>query len=145
MAGRTKADADLDRAAETVVSVLEETADLSTREVVTGRVRVSTRTESLDDVARAILKDQTVEVTRVAVGVRVDSAPPVRTEGDTTIIPVLEERLVVEKQLVLREELHVRRRTIETVVETPVTLRRQRAVVERYDEAGHMTNEEDHS
>ena len=127
------------------MSVLEETADLSTREVVTGRVRVSTRTESLDDVARAILKDQAVEVTRVALGVIVDSAPPVRTEGDITIIPVLEERLVVEKRLLLREELHVRRRTTETVVETPVTLRRQRVVVERYDEAGHMTKEEDHS
>ena len=143
MTRETESDTEPGRATQTVMPVLEEAATVSTREVVTGRVRVSTRTEVVDDVARAGLGWLAVEVTRVGVGTVVDRAPPVRTEGDTTIIPVLEEVLVVEKKLVLKEELRVRRSTVEDVVETPVTLRRQRAVVERYDQAGQPSNEED--
>jgi stress response protein YsnF len=55
----------------------------------------------------------------------------VRTEGDVTILPILEEVLVVEKRLVLKEELHIRRHLARENVEVPVTLRKERAVVER--------------
>jgi stress response protein YsnF len=47
-----------------------------------------------------------------------------------TIIPVLEEVLVVEKRLVLKREIRIRKRSSETV-EIPVSLRKQRAEVER--------------
>ena len=47
------------------------------------------------------------------------------------IVPVLEEVLVVQKQLVLKEELHIRRRVETEAVEVPVSLRKQRAIVER--------------
>ena len=61
----------------------------------------------------------------------VDEAPETRTEGGVTIVPVLEEVLFVEKRLVLKEELHIRRQATTETVEVPVTLRRQRAIVER--------------
>jgi stress response protein YsnF len=38
---------------------------------------------------------------------------------------------VVEKRLVLKEELHIRRSVTLENVEVPVTLRKQRAVIER--------------
>ncbi len=123
--------------------VFEEVATVSTRDVVTGRLRVSTHTDTVTEMARSVLDGEDVDVTRVPVGTPVDAAPPVRTEGDVTIIPVLEEVLVVEKRLVLKEEVHVRRRATRDVIETPVTLRRQRVVVERTDDAGHAANEED--
>jgi stress response protein YsnF len=63
----------------------------------------------------------------------VDAVPTVRTEGDVTIVPVLEEVLVVETKLVLKEEIHIRHRVETENVEVPVVLRRQRAVVERLD------------
>jgi hypothetical protein len=40
----------------------------------------------------------------------VETAPEIRTEGDVTIAPVVEKVFVVEKRLVLEEELHIRRR-----------------------------------
>ncbi len=61
----------------------------------------------------------------------VEVAPAVRTENDVVIVPVLEEVLVVQKQLVLKEELHIRRRIETEIVEVPVTRRKQRAIVER--------------
>ena len=68
--------------------------------------------------------DQVI-VERVAIGRVVDAMPEVRQEGDVTILPVVEEEVVVMRRLVLKEEVHIRRlRTIEHHVET-VTLREQ--------------------
>jgi uncharacterized protein (TIGR02271 family) len=116
--------------------IVEEEARIHKRAVSTGKVRVRTSVEFTEEIARANLEEQRVEITRVPVNRVVDKAPAVRTENDTTIIPVVEEVLVVEKQLVLKEELHVRRRVIEDQVEVPVPLRKQRAVVERLNAAG---------
>ena len=57
-----------------------------------------------------------------------------RHEGDVTIIPLIEEVLVVEKRLLLREEIRVSRR--KTTVNNPqvYTLRREDVQVERDDE-----------
>jgi stress response protein YsnF len=59
-----------------------------------------------------------------------------------TIVPVLEEVLVVEKRLVLKEELHIRRRVDTESVEVPVTLRKQRAIIEREAQDGSTANDE---
>ena len=114
----------------------EEVATIAKRDIHTGSVRVRTETETFDDIVRSTLRSGTVEVTRVTVDREVAEAPKIRTEGDVTVIPVLEEILVVEKRLVLKEEIHIRRITRSEDVEAAVTLRRQRAVIERLDAAG---------
>ena len=58
-------------------------------------------------------------------------------EGDTTIIPVVEEVVVVERRLVLREEIRVRKRRVEQAERVRVTLRQERADV------SHHTQEEE--
>src|SRR5215218_6344404 len=116
---------------EDVIPLVEETASVEKREIVTGRVRVRTVTDTLEELARADVQRETVEVTRVPIDRMVESAPEVRTEGDVTIVPNIEEVLVVEKRLVLKEELHIRRRVAAETVEVPVTLRKQRSIVER--------------
>jgi hypothetical protein len=45
----------------------------------------------------------------------------------------VEDVLVVEKRLVLKEELHVRRNTLTEDVEIPVELRKQRVEIERIE------------
>jgi stress response protein YsnF len=116
---------------EEVIPLVEETATVGKREVVTGRVRVQTVTDTVEELAHADVQRETVEVTRVPVDRVVETPPEIRTDGDVTILPVVEEVLVVEKRLVLKEELHIRRRIDTETVEVPVTLRKQRAVVER--------------
>jgi stress response protein YsnF len=113
------------------LQLVQETASVSAESVVTGRVRVSTETDVREEVARATLEGEVVDVVRVPVDRPVETMPAVRTEGDLTIVPVVEEVLFVEKRLVLKEEIHIRRRLTREVVEMPVKLRRQRAVVER--------------
>jgi uncharacterized protein (TIGR02271 family) len=122
--------------------LIAETARIDKRAVETGRVRVSTRTETVDEVLRETLRSDMVGVTRVPINrtLAEGEMPPVaREENGVTIIPVLEEILVVEKRLVLKEEVHIRQTTSGEAVEVPVTLRRQHAVVERVSEDGHVT------
>jgi len=116
---------------EEAIPIVEETVSVGKRQVVTGRVQVKTITDTIEELAHADMRREVVEVTRVPIDRMVESAPEIRTEGDVTIVPVLEEVLVVEKRLVLKEELHIRRSAETETVEVPVSLRKQRAVVER--------------
>jgi uncharacterized protein (TIGR02271 family) len=114
-----------------VIPVAEERLAWQKRTVETGRLRitkrVSTHVEEIDD----SLRQEAIEIERVAVNRPVDGPVPIRQEGDTLIVPVLEERVVVEKQLVLKEELHITKRRIESRQPRQVTLRREEVSVER--------------
>lgn len=111
-----------------VVPVVEEHASVSTRRVETGEVEIRASTRERLERVEAPLVVETVDVQRVPRNVVVDTMPAVRTEGDTTVIPVVEEELVVAKRLVLREEVHVTRRRTERryVAEVPVAAREVR-------------------
>ena len=122
------------------IPVIVESADISTRTVETGRVRVALSTETVATAVRETLHARHVVVDRVPVGrmLAEDEAPPgPREEGDTLVIPVVEETAVVVRRLVLREEVRLRLRTEEQPFETEVALRRQVATVERLPPAPH--------
>ena len=73
-----------------------------------------------------------VVVERVPINRPVEGAPPEpREENGMLVIPVLEEIAVVEKRLVLREEVRVTCRSTTTTDSRVVTLRREVADVER--------------
>jgi transposase len=85
--------------AEEIIPLVEETATVDKRQVVTGRVRVQTLTDTIEELAHAEVQRESVEVTRVPIDKVVETAPAIRTEGDVTILPIVEEVLVVEKRL----------------------------------------------
>ena len=115
------------------LQLVEERLAVAKRRVAGGTVRISTTTETVEELAEVELDRYRVEVTRMPVGRVVDEVPPARTEGQTTIVSVVEERFVVVKQLVLTEELHIRHVVEREVKREPVTLRRQRATVDRIE------------
>ena len=135
-------DASLATGSGDVLHVFEERVTVAKRRMSTGSVRVGTITETVETTAEADLERYRVEVTRVPVGRVVDVAPEARAEGDTTIISVVEEHLVLVKQLVLVEEVRIRHVIERETVSEPVTLRRQRAVVERLDLQGRTAPDE---
>ena len=97
----------------------------------TGRVHVSTQTHEREALIAEDLARERVEIETIPVGRRINAVPEVRQDGDTTIVPVVEEILVVERHLMLKEEIRIKRvRTIERHQET-VVLRHQEAVVTR--------------
>jgi uncharacterized protein (TIGR02271 family) len=116
---------------EVVIPVAEERPVIRTRKVETGRVRITKTVASHEEDIDEPLVEETVEVERVAIHRPVDQPPPVRYEGDTMIVPVFEETLVVEKRLVLKEELRITRRRAESRRPRRTTLRHEEVSVER--------------
>lgn len=89
--------------------------------------QVGTRTEHIEV---PLLRSE-FEIERVPIGRPVDEAPEAREEDGVTIIPVMEERLVLHKQLVLKEEIHLIRRQVTETYRDEVTLREEEVSVER--------------
>lgn len=113
------------------IPLIEESISIEKRVVETGRVQVRTFVDDEQVMLSEALAREIVDVERVAIGREVDVAPKVREEGEYLIVPVMEERLVVEKRLFLVEELRLRRTTVIVPVEAEATRRVMRAEVER--------------
>jgi uncharacterized protein (TIGR02271 family) len=122
-----------DAEATRTIPLLEERLAVGRRVVETGRVRVHLSTTTEDAVVREALRDERVEIKRVPVGREVAAAPAIREEEDgaVLVVPVLEEVLVVERRLVLKKELRIRRVSSRRTSEQTMPLRRQTATVER--------------
>jgi uncharacterized protein (TIGR02271 family) len=115
------------------IELAEEELRVGKREVERGRVVVRTRVEDRDEIAEAALRQEDVTVERVPIGRPVEAAPQVREEDGVLIVPVLEERLVVTTELVLKEEIRITKKSRTEMVREPVRLRSERVEVERLE------------
>jgi stress response protein YsnF len=116
---------------ETVIPLFEEAVSVSRRVVPTSRVQVSRVTHSHEHLVDELLERERVEVERVTIDKPIDHMPSVREEGDCLIFPVVEEVLKIERVLVLKEEVRLRRVKGTERYQERVTLRKQEAVVNR--------------
>lgn len=121
-----------------VLPVLREALNVDTRPMETGRVRLRKIVREQEELVDPPLWREEVVVERVSVNRVVEGTTPVRSEGDTLIIPLFEEVLVVEKRLLLKEEVHVTRRRVETHAPQRVPLRHEEVIVERVGHEGHQ-------
>jgi uncharacterized protein (TIGR02271 family) len=113
------------------IPLVEERLSVTKRQVESARVRVHVTVEERQEtVTEQLLRDE-LQIERVPKNVRVTEAPRVRLEGNTSIVPVVEEVVVVEKALVLVEEIHICRRSVAETAEIPVSLRTERASIDR--------------
>ena len=76
------------------------------------------------------LLHEEVDIERVPVDRIVDGPVAVRSEGDTIIVPVMEEVVVVQKQLKVVEEVHIRKRRTKRHDPQDVLLRKEMITVE---------------
>lgn len=120
-----------------VLPVAREEVHVGVRAVDTGRgVRIhKTVSEQAHRIEQTLLRDA-VSVTRVPVDkiVSLSEAPAARQEGDTWIVPILEEVLVVEKRLRIKEEVRITRSALAQPYSDTVVLRTEHVSVERFDE-----------
>jgi uncharacterized protein (TIGR02271 family) len=129
---------------ELVVPVVEEQLKIGRRAVDTGRtLRVRKVVEEVPGTLHEPVFRELVETRRVPVGRVLQEPVGTRQEGDVTIVPVLEERLVLRKELFLVEEVHISRRREVRESGEQVTLRRESVVIERFDPATQQWLSED--
>lgn len=114
-----------------VIPLVEERVSVGKETRLGDRVLVSTQTEAVQTSLAVELANVEVEVTRVPMNRKVDAMPEVLVEGDLTIVPVVEERIVVTRELYLVEEVHIRRTEHLETTEVPITTRRQTVSVQR--------------
>lgn len=114
------------------IPVIQEELVVGKKVIETGKVRiVKTVTEQQEMVDIPLVQEE-IHVERVAVNQYVDTPPPaIRYEGDVTIIPVVKEVLVVEKRLLLVEELRVTKTKVETNETQEVNVRSEDIKIER--------------
>jgi hypothetical protein len=77
------------------------------------RRAVETQTDGSEMNMDEPLYTEQASVERIAVNRIVDAYPQVREEGETTIVPVVEEVLVVQKRLMLKEEVRITRKRVQ--------------------------------
>lgn len=131
---RTAATAEHASSSQVTIPIAEEQLDVSVKRVPTSTVKVHVRTEASDELVDLPTTTEHVEVERVAINQLVDQVPPTRQEGPTLIIPVIEEVLVVEKRLRLREEIRITTKNQITNQPQHHKLRKQKADIERVSE-----------
>jgi uncharacterized protein (TIGR02271 family) len=116
---------------EPTILLQAEDLKVARRSVAGDTVRVETTTRTRDHHIDEPLSHNRVQVERVPIGRTVAAVPPVREEGDTTILPVVEEVIVVERRLILKEEVHIRRVQVADCHTETVTTREQTAEIHR--------------
>ncbi len=99
-------------------------------------VRIRVVTDEVETPVSVMLRTESLDVRRVPIDRFVDRVPDIREEDGVTIVPVVEEVVVTEVRLILKEELHVRRIATAREHRDVVTLRRQHAEVERLPSTG---------
>jgi uncharacterized protein (TIGR02271 family) len=113
------------------VPVVREQVHVGKRVRETGQVVVHIEPHVSREVVDVPLVEQDIDIQRVPVNRQVDKSSPPRQEGDTTIVPIYEEVLVVEKRLMLKEEIHITRRQRERHERQEVEVRAEQVHVLR--------------
>jgi uncharacterized protein (TIGR02271 family) len=112
------------------VPILAERLAAAARPIDLGELRVHTRVDEVEETVRRAVERDELDVERVPVNRPLEAPVAQRTEGEWLVIPVMEEVLVVRKQLMLKEEVRIRRQPVTEAQEVRETLRRERVELE---------------
>lgn len=121
-----------------VIPVMQEEMSVGKQRVDTGRgVRVHKTVVQTPNIVEHELQQDVLDIQHVPCDRLVDASdlPAVRYDGDTLVIPVLEEVLVVQKQLRLKEEIRITRSSQTVTGRETVMLRTEQVDIERFDDS----------
>jgi len=114
--------------------VIEEKAHVEKKTIETGKVKISKTVHVDTETLNLLQVQEEVEIERIPINEFVQTPPPpLRYEGDTIIIPVLQEVMVTEKRLVLIEEVRITKRKVESKESQEVILRKEEINVQRHE------------
>ena len=112
------------------IPLIEERLSVSTREIDLGEIDVHKTVESVEETWYEPVIHEEVEVERVRVRRNVAAPEQPHEEGEWLVIPVMEEVIVVQKQLVVVEEIRIRKQPVTEQQEIRETVRRERISVD---------------
>ena len=114
-----------------IIPVIQEQIVIDKEVVETGKVRVR-KTVSEETASLNIpLIQESYDVQRVPLQQVLDTPPAVRYEGETIVVPVMREIVIVEKKYELIEEVRLTKRTTSIPHIQEITLLKEHVQVER--------------
>lgn len=114
------------------IPVIEERMHLGKEVVEKGNVRIRKVVTEQEVPVNIPLLQEGHDIQRIPVNQYVETPPPpIRYEGDTMIIPILQEVMVIEKRLLVVEELHITKHLVHTQNIQHVHLRKEEIRIER--------------
>jgi uncharacterized protein (TIGR02271 family) len=119
------------------IPVVEEYLNISKQVTDTGQFLIQKQVEEKDVIADLSLTHDEVEIKRIEINRPVSNTPPaVRYEGNTMIISVLREELVVQRRLILAEEIHVTKKKKQHSVKEKMTIRKEKVNIKKTSDNG---------
>lgn len=114
--------------------VMEEAVHVGKEERTSGRVWIRKDVISEPVHLHETLSKENIDIERIVKNTPVEDPPSAYFEGDTLVVPILEETIEIRKKLILKEEIHIHKvRTAEdTTIET--SIRKERVHIERNDD-----------
>lgn len=111
--------------------MIQEELALGKARETSGVVRVRIETEEHAQPVELEQWHEHYEIERVPVGEAVATRNPPWQDGEVWVIPVYEERAVVRREWVLKEEIRLRKHRTREVGQAEVLLRKEHAHIER--------------
>lgn len=117
---------ELENSGKIIVPLIEEQVTVSKKVVETAHVTVSKKINESAESFQIPLQQEEIVIKRVPKNELVDTMPAAsRYEGDIMIIPVLKEVAVIEKKMMLVEEIHVSKLKTERTETQQITVRKE--------------------
>ena len=117
------------RGKETVIPVVHEKVTSTKRLVDTNRIRIVKRVKEEEQSIAVPLDHEEIDIQTKHINQYVDNIPEaVRYEGDTMILSILKEEVVV--RTLLEKEIHITKKKVQTQDKHTVTLRKEEVIIE---------------
>ena len=129
--GSFAADATLFTSAMIRIPLIEEQMTVTTQSVETGRVVLTKTVHETQETVTIPLQQEQYIVERTTLNQYVDEPPTTRQEGNTTVYSVVKEVVIVQKRLLLVEEIRVTKQQIQVEETQTVRLRQEEIAVTR--------------
>ena len=127
-------DGDAEKSQSKVIPVIEEKIRIDKEKMETGRFKISKKVHHEEVTEDISVSEEELTVERKEFNIFVESAPPIREEDDVTIISVVKEVLVVEKKLMLVEEIHLKKHKNERTVSVQETVRKEEVNISKTED-----------
>lgn len=114
----------------TSFNVIEERAKVDKKVIEKGKVRITKKVETEEEKVKVVVKNEEINIERIAINEYADELPEIRQSGDTMIIPVIKEVAVVQKKIFVIEEIRVTKKTHHTEEERTVPLQKEKVNIE---------------
>lgn len=125
-----RSDTRIDDREEIVVPVVEERIVPEVRQVDLGEVRVHKHVEAHEETVQLPVTRDDVVIQRVEINQPIETPAKTRQEGEWLVIPVMKEVVVVQKQLMLVEEVRIKRSQVHNDRVVRETVRREHVEIE---------------